>query len=386
VAASPASAGSPRVLFLIRSLNAGGAERQLVTLASELATRGAEVHVALFYGGGVLHRELAHDAQVTIHDLRKNGRWDAIGLLWRFGRVLRRVKPQFVHGYLPDSNLIVLLARAVLPSSRVIWGVRASYMDLTQFDWLARMVFRVTCVLSRFAHLIIFNSSAGRDYHFAHGYRPAKAIVIPNGFDVDVFRPDRVEGAAFRREVGIPANDRVIGIAGRIDPMKDHLTFVRAAGLLALTHPQVRFLIVGDGRSDLRVQVEHEARRLDIDTRLVWAGHRQDMRAAYNGMDVATSSSIGEGFSNVIGEAMACGVACVVTDVGDSGDLVGETGLCVAARDPSALAAAWRTILDGGPDELSRRGVRARARIMEFFSIRALGGRVSAALADVQRD
>lgn len=368
-----AAAGTPRILFLARSLRQGGAERQLVALASGLHQRGWPVTVVCCYGGGIFQADL-ENAGVPVVDLRKRGRWDVVGFLWRLLRVLRKSNAVIVHGYMPLGNLLVLFARAACPRARVVWGVRSSNIDREKRDWLSRLTFRMSCRAARLADSIIANSEAGAAYHAALGYPHKRIKVIPNGIDIHRFRFDAGGRKRVRREWGIADDCILIGLVGRIDPMKDHSTFLQAAALLAGHDAKWRFACVGDGKPDFVQGIKALAERLGLDRRLIWTGSRNDVVEVYSALDLAVSSSCGEGFSNVIAEAMACERPCVVTDVGDSARIVDSCGAVVEAGDPAALAAAIERVGRSleGPAGAARLGAMARTRIVDTYSLESL--------------
>lgn len=373
-AAVAAVPGTTRpILFLARALRRGGAERQLVALACGLHARGWPVTVVCCYGGGGFEAELRR-AGVPLVDLHKRGRWDVVGFLWRLLRALRASNATIVHGYMPLANLLALLARAARPGTRVVWGVRSSVIDRDRRDWLSRLMFRLTCRAARLADSIIANSNAGVAYHVAQGYPHARIKVIPNGIDVQRFCFYAGGRERLRRAWGVADGCTLVGLVGRIVPLKNHPAFLAAAALLAARDPKWRFVCVGGGRPDHVQEVQAIADRLELGTRVTWAGPRDDMAAVYSALDIAVSCSSGEGFANVIAEAMACGRPCVVTDVGDSARIVGPCGGVVAAADPTALAAAVERVgtVMADPGKAAELGAMARARIVETYSLEAL--------------
>jgi glycosyltransferase involved in cell wall biosynthesis len=191
-------------------------------------------------------------------------------------------------------------------------------------------------------------------------------VVIPNGIDTKRFCPDPEARQRIRAEWGVTESEKLIGLVGRLDPMKDHPTFLRAAALLMQEREDVHFVCVGDGPADYRRELHALGEELGLGQRLIWASARGDMPAVYNALDIATSSSYGEGFPNVVGEAMACGVPCVVTHVGDSARIVGETGVVVPPKDPEALAVGWKSSLARDGSEVA---LKARLRVEENFSV-----------------
>lgn len=354
------------ITFLIRSLDYGGSQSQLVALAKELHKRCRCVVVTVFYPGGPLEKELC-EAGVTVRGLNKRGRWDLAGFLLRLVRILYEEKPDVLHGYLGSPNILIALLKPIFPRTRIVWGVRASNMDLDRYDWLARLHYKVERRLSRFADLIIVNSRAGLDHAVANGFPKDKMVVVPNGIDTKRFGPDPEARRRVRAEWGVAESEELVGLVGRLDPMKDHPTFLRAAALLARERGNVRLVCVGDGPADYRRELHMLGEELGLERRLIWAGARGDMSAVYNALDIATSaSSYGEGFPNVVGEAMACGVSCVVTDVGDSAWIVGETGVVVPPRNPEALKTGWKISLGRDKSEMA---LKARRRVEENFSV-----------------
>jgi len=334
---------APHILFLTRSLARGGAERQLVLLAEGLRHRGWRVEVACFYSGGAFQRDLER-AGVLVIDLAKRGRWDLPGFLWRLSRLIRQKQPDIVHGYLPVPNMLSLLARLLSPRTRVVWGIRASIIDLAHYDWLSRLTFWFQCRLSNMATLIIANSTAGLEYHVNHGFPRGKMKVVPNGIDTSRFCFDADGRERMRNAWAVPHSARLVGLIGRLDPMKDHPNFLRAAAKLVVVHSDWWFVCVGDGSTNYRDELARQASALGLTQRLIWAGPCDDMAAAYSALDMAVSSSKGEGFPNVVAEAMSCGKPCVVTDVGDSAMVVGETGVVVPPEDSTALAEGIRRL------------------------------------------
>lgn len=350
---------------MCRSLDIGGTERQIVSLAKGLHQLGHEIAVMVFYANGVLEKEL-HESGIPVIDLRKSGRWDVLPFFMRAVRVVRKLKPDVIHGFLGTSNILTAFLKPIFPNARVVWGVRASNVDLNRYDWLSGMSYRIERQLSRFADLIICNSRAGLEYASTHGYPRERMIVVPNGIDTERFKPDVATRDRIRAQWGVAENEILIGLVARLDPMKDHVTFFRAAAMLVRERPDVRFVCVGDGVGPYKNELYSLASELGLSGRLIWAGARQDMPAVYTALDIATSSSsYGEGFSNAIAEAMACGVPCVVTDVGDSALIVGGSGSVVPPLMPDALCEGFRLTLQRLGSDLRD---ATRAAIVSRFS------------------
>ncbi len=267
-------------------------------------------------------------------------------------------------------NILAVTLKPCLTGARIVWGVRASNMDLSRYDWLSSLAYALECRLARFADCIIANSDAGKRYAVANGFPGDKIIVISNGIDTDYFRPNPEERRQVRTEWGIGEDEILVGLVGRLDPMKDHPVFLEAASHIARERQDVRFVCVGGGSADYAAALKQRAAALGLIKQLIWVGSRDDMPAVYSALDISSSSSsYGEGFSNTVAEAMACGVPCVVTDVGDSALIVGNAGSVVPPGDHSALAAAIQCLTDLPLEERRALGEACRARILSEFSV-----------------
>jgi len=363
---------STRIALLIRSLNYGGAEMQLTVLANGLARSGNAVTVLVFYPNGPLVKRLSPD--VTVRCLEKRGRWDMIGFLSSLFRALDEEQPDVLYGFLPVANLVACLTRLRSPKPKLAWGVRASDVDLARYDWLSGLTYWLERRLSRCPDLIVSNSKSGRRHAVSHGFPDNnRFIVIPNGIDVEHFRPDPRLRSALRAEWGVMPYETLVGMVARLDPMKDYPNFLKAASNLVRRERGLRFVSVGAGPADYEAVLQEQARVLGLNERMIWAGPRGDLPAVYNALDLLVSSSaFGEGFSNVLGEAMACGVPCVATDVGDAREILGDIHTVAPPRNPDALVESVVALLGRLRIDGASLGARARKRIAENYSVEAL--------------
>jgi glycosyltransferase involved in cell wall biosynthesis len=363
-----------KVLFLARQLNIGGAERQLVTLANELAARGHEIVIASYYPGGALAKKL-DSKRVRLISLEKRSRWDLLTLFVKTLKVVREEKPTVLHGWMYTQNVVATFAKLVNPRVKLVWCVRSSNLEPV-LDWAERLAVWLQSVLSRFADRVVVNSLAGLEQAVTDGLPREKMLFIPNGIDTNVFYPNDNERKRIRAEWGIAEGEKVVGNVARFDPIKNHTMFLKAAALVAAARSDVRFVCVGHGRASYLDELKALSRTLGIENRVRWVQAHSDVRAAYNALDVFCSSSLSEGFPNVIGEAMACGRHCVVTDVGDSALVVGDTGVAVPSDNPQAFASGLVQKL-GATETLN---LRARQRILENFTVSHLGDKTEFAL------
>lgn len=361
-----------KLFFLIRSLGHGGAERQLIELVKRLDSTRFEITVATFYDGGALRPELERVSGIRVISLQKKSRWDVVSFLVRLHRAVRGAAPDLIHGYLGIANELALIFGR-LAGARVVWGLRMSQMDYSRHDWATGVSDRIGAGLSRFTDLMIANSHAGRNDYAAAGYRADRITVVSNGIDTARFRPDADARRRVRAEWKVRDGELLVGMVGRINPQKDHANFLRAAAKLAAGRPGVRFACVGDGPAELRDSLDQLARDSGLDGRVLWIRGSNDMTGVNNAFDLATlASAYGEGFPNVIGEAMSCGVPVVATDVGDSALIVGNPGQIVPPRNADALAMAWQRVIELPAAERAALGTAHRTRILNTFSMEHL--------------
>jgi glycosyltransferase involved in cell wall biosynthesis len=363
-----------KILFLGRQLNIGGAERQLVILANELASRGHEVVIVSFYPGGALSEKL-NSSRIRLISLGKGSRWNLFSPYVKLLRIMREERPDVLHGWMHTQNVAATLVRIFHPRVKLFWCVRSSNLEMI-FDWLEVLIVWLQSRLSVFADCVVVNSIAGLEYAVAKGIAREKMLFIPNGIDTNVFYPNEAEGKRVREEWGVGDSEKVIGYVARFDPIKNHTLFLKTAARIAEERPEVRFVCIGQGEDGYVKELKELTRTLGIENKVQWVEARPDVRAVYNALDIFCSASFSEGFPNVIGEAMACGRHCVVTDVGDSKLVVGGTGVAVASNDVEALAAGLVQKLDAG----EALNLRARQRILENFTVAHLGEKTERAL------
>ena len=316
---------------------------------------------------------------VAVHTLgMKRGRPDIFALP-RLIRLFRTLNPTIVQSWLYHADLLSTLAVKFTGLPILVWNVRCSDMELKRYSSLTRKVQRVLAWWSATPAAVIVNSEAGKQQHERLGYRPRRWEVIPNGFDTQRFHPDFSQRLSLRKEWHLP-EDVIIALVARVDPMKDHAAFLEAAQLVARARQNVRFLLIGKGTQTLAPSVAEKG----LTDRVRMLGYRNDIECLLPGVDVlCLSSAFGEGFPNVLGEAMACGIPCVSTDVGDARSIIGATGLIVPVRSPASLAQAIVDLIDRGPAAREQLGRAARARIETDYSLARVVGRYTTLYSDL---
>jgi len=314
-----------KILHLISTLDTGGAETSLFRLVTNMDKESFDNIVVSMTDIGPVGKEI-QTCGVPVYALKmKKGLPDPRGI-WSLYRLIHRLRPDIIQCWMYHANILGLFA---LMKRHLIWNIRCSDMDLARYGPVYRWSVKLGALLSGHPDMIVTNSHAGRITHGTLGYHPKRWEVIPNGFDTDIFKPDPKARSHIRAALDIPEDSIVIGLIARLDPMKDHRNFFNAANVLLASHAHVHFILAGKGVSMSNPGVADLMGSITKKDRFHLLGERDDIACVFAALDIASSSSYGEGFPNTIGEAMATGVPCVVTDVGDSKVIVGDTGIVV---------------------------------------------------------
>lgn len=368
-----------KITLLIRSLNRGGAERQVSVLAREIAARGHDICVAVFYPGAMDDELVASGVRIAY--LGKRSRWDVLGFLQKVTAFVKDEQPDLIYSFLTVGNLISAALKLWRPSLKVVWGVRASAMDVRQYDLAIALSVKLERFLAFVPNGIISNSHAGLE---ALGVpKGQQSAVIANGIDLAAFTADPDARKALRREWGISDRELLIGLVARIDPMKDHETFLAAAAAMRKSRPYLRFVCIGDATTYDRDRLNKLARKYNIED-LLYFSSRPDVITVYAALDLLVlSSAFGEGSPNVIIEAAACGKPTVATDIGACAELVGDPSRLVPPRQPEALAQACLRLIDSPEFGSPKVAADLRERVGQLYSLDHLTDSTLQALTDM---
>lgn len=360
------------VMHVIGDLRIGGAETSLLKLVGLMDPAKVQSHVVVLKDAPSesipIERFTATGA--TVHQLKLHGLPGVSSAAMKLWRLVRAVKPDVVQGWMYHGAIAALASRAAHPrSTAVVWNIRHSLDDLDGETARVRAAIRSGRSLSGFPAAVVYNSKIAALQHESYGYSPKHRHVIPNGFDADLFAPSRESREWLRSELGVPQETMLVGHVGRFHPSKDHAGFLQAAREVLSLGREVHFVLAGQGVDGSNPEFVRLTSGDALLPPVHALGVRSDIPRIAAGLDLLVVSSVAEAFPNVLGEAMACGVPCVTTDVGDSAWIVGDTGLVVAPRSPEKLAAAIVEMLALSAAERRMLGERARARVMSEFSL-----------------
>ncbi|MEQ8200714.1 MAG: glycosyltransferase [Syntrophomonadaceae bacterium] len=358
-----------KIMHVITGLEASGAETMLYKLVSGMDTDVFENIVVSMTDLGPIGIKMQADG-IRVEVLKMTRGMPDPRYIFQLAALMKREKPDLVQTWLYHSDLLGGIA-ARIAGIPVIWNIRqcdprpSGTKNLT---WLAANL--CARLSPRIPTRIIYCSESAQVSHHALGYDVNKFILIPNGFNLDSFHPDPGAYRSVREELHLDSDQLIVGHAARFHPMKDHKTMLAACSIVHESFPNVHFVLCGEGVTEsneelMRQVVDH---RLKSVCHLL--GNRNDMPRLSAAFDIACLSSInGEGFPNVIGESMACSVPCVVTDVGDSAAIVGETGVVVMPGSPTDLAKGLIQMIEMGKMKRNLLGQTARQRVEKYYSL-----------------
>lgn len=375
------------ILHIIVNLSAGGAELMLKRLVLSHQDNPDYVHHVVSLRGLSTVGPQLQQIGVRVEALG----WESpLGFWSAYQRLKQKIcalKPDIVQTWMYHSDLVGGLAARTSGHRRILWGVRIADIGVEMgvsraTGWIRRACARLSrSVPAR----IVYVAESARKVHERLGYDPSKSIVIPNGYTLPPGAPNAA-AAALRAGLALPADTILIGSAGRFNAQKDHRGFVAAAKRVADSDPRARFVMMGRGVDRDNAELTAWVAATGHEDRFHLLGERRDIADWLAALDIFCLHSIGEGFPNVVAEAMGAGVPCVVTDVGDAALIVEDEGLVVPPSDPEGLAKAICSLAALEPNARARLGEKGRDSIAARFSMDVIRRRYEQLYRDLVDD
>lgn len=357
-----------KIIHIITGLGIGGAERSLYNVVCNLNNELFEQIIISLTDLGYWGQRLRAQGYVVISLGMRRGILD-IYKLCTLCRLLNKEHPDCVQTWLHHANVLGLICARLVGIKRVIWNIRCGMLELDQYRFTTKLAFKIGGWLSRWATAIVNNSHASIQEHQAYGYNNKAWIYIPNGFDLEVFKPDSSRYREFRQQFALPHDAIIIGIIARFDPAKDHKTFLRAAALFAPKAHNVYFVCAGRDMNPQNPAMAEFINDTKLTNRLLLLDEVTDVYNLYPALDYITQTSLVEGFPNVLGEAMCCEVECIATAVGETPTLIGDNNFIIPTANPTALAVTWDTVISRPAAIIQRNRQLNRQRMSEHFSL-----------------
>lgn len=357
------------ICLIITGLSTGGAEAMLLKLLQGLdRNRFAPEVVSLTSLGEIGPRIQALGIPVHALGLR-TGQPDALKF-WQLVKLLKRRRPDVVHTWMYHADLLGGLAARLAGVQAVSWGIRQSNLSPEHNKRSTLLVVQACALVSGWLpRKILSCSQRAKEVHVGAGYPEEKMVLIPNGFDLTHFAPSPESRRSVRLELAIPDNSALVGLVARDDPQKNHLGFMEAAAIVHRSAPHCHFLLAGFGIDETNQVLGAAIQSAGLQGHMHLLGRRDDVPRLMASLDLLVSPSHGEAFPNVLGEAMSCAVSCVVTDAGDSAEIVGDTGRVVPVGDMPALAVEIVSLLEMSLEDRQALGLQALQRVQQRYSL-----------------
>jgi len=361
-------------------MNYGGAERQIVNLTRCLVEMGdVEVILGLYRATGELLSELDRMQRVEVVDLDRY-RSGLVATIFSIRKLINSKNISVVHSLLIGPNLLLGVVSLITTVGRLVWGNRVSCFDKRQFGLKGIVATGISLLLARRVDAIISNSQQGHAALEKIGVRSKRNLVVPNGIDTERFSPSEALRNRFREELKVRDSTILVGQVGRIVDWKGHEVFLRASAEIVKSESNVKFVIVGNHDCAWGSHLKTLSNELGLASKIIWVDAREDVECVLNGLDVLTMNSVsGEGFPNIVGEAMATATAVVGSNVGATEELLSDVGIVVTAGDHQSLAHAWLRFINSR-EFRKRAGQSGRRKIYENYSLETVGRRTAEVL------
>ncbi len=369
-----------RILHIISGLGSGGTEGVLTRLVTDSENDLSCGVVSLTDEG--IYAKTIRAANVPVWMARMPGGVPTPHYRRALRDAVREFRPDVVSGWLYRGNMAALSASKDAGGVPIVWNIRHSLHDWKH----ERFRFRFTVLANRWRirrpDIVVYNSHAARNQHREFGFLPRQDTVVPNGFDLERFHPDPIARSRYRQMWGLAEDEIAVGLVARWHPVKNHAGFLEAAAAGLNTNPRAVFILAGEGCDEGNAELMALIARFKLAGRIRLLGRVSGVEQITAALDLSVNASFGEAFSNAVGEALACGVPCLATAVGDSRRIVGDNGWTV---EPEALAEGMAAVLALGRDGLAAKARGARERMEAEYRLDTMRQRFAGIFRAVAR-
>lgn len=360
-----------RVLHIITGLSTGGAENMLLKIISNRDRENFSPYVISLTNKGEIGRKIESQG-VPVFNLDMSLSISIFLKLYRLIKLVRWIRPNVVQTWMYHADLLGGLVAKLFgrDSIKLVWGVRQGNLspDLNKRSTLT--VVRICGFLSCWLpDRIVCCSRNAFAEHTKVGYGSSKLVIIPNGFDLNRFRPNPQARVGLCKELGLIDDVFLVAFVGRDDPQKNIEGFLRVAAIVKDRIQNVAFVMVGSGMNPSHPRLTKLIADYELGKHVYLLDKREDLPDLMAAFDILVSTSFGEAFPNVIGEAMACGTPCVVTNVGESKEIVGNTGKAVESGDMKQLAEKVVDFMNLPGPVRAGMGMDARHRVRQNYRL-----------------
>lgn len=350
-------------MHLIPSLGSGGAEAMLTKLITKNKEKNVSMIVVTLLNNDHFYKEIKNSG-TKIYKLNIFG-----GLLGPFKifyliKIIFREKPDILQTWMYHCDFIGIFIKIIFPKVKVVWNVRHSNLIKKVDKNTTIHLAKILGFLSFVPNHIICGSQAAAEQHIKLGYKKKKIIVIPNGFDTNIFSPNERLRNNTRKDLGVGENMFLIGHIGREKKIKNQKSLIDAFSSIHIKHKNTMLILIGKG-----IKEKYSNHPLVKEKRIILLNEQKEVQQYLRAFDLFVLPSLSEGFPNVLGEAMSCGVPCVSTDVGDSAKIVGNPNLIAQRNSTINLSDKIQYWLNLTYSEKENLKKVSRERILNFYSI-----------------
>ncbi len=357
-----------RIVHIINGLGDGGAEHTLYKVCKyDIKNK----HIVISFKKNGKYFSLLKKLGIKVYCLNAN--FFSIHKFFFLIKLLRSLKPDIAQTWLVHADLIGSIAARLANIKNVVWNVRYSKIEIGKAKLTTILIIKILAKMSYvLPKLIIIVSKKAKKIYEDIGYDKKKLKFIPNGYDLSSFKIDKNQKIKFKKKIKLRKSIPLIGYVARYDPLKDHLNLLYALSLNRLKGVEFLCLLVGTNVNKSKILI-NEIKKLRLNKYVRLLGPTNNISQVMNSLDIHVQSSLSEGFPNVVAEAMGHKTPCIVTNVGDSNEIVGKTGWIVPPKKPIKLAKIIEIALNEvGTKNWRKRCNNARVRIKEKFSIKQM--------------
>lgn len=357
-----------KILHIITGLGSGGAENMLHKFVKYSDKDRYYHEVISLTDEGVMGKKIEAEG-VKVHVLNLNYN-NLLPSLFKAKKICESF--DIINTWLYHADIFGFIVGKILSKKKIIWNVRHSNLDRDANKLSTLKVVKLNSMLSKYINCITYNSHQAYENHLKFGYYDKNSRIIPNGFELDRFKFNKTARIDLRNELSIKENEIVLITIGRWNIQKDYYTLLKALNELKDKNINFKMIMVGTNLDSLNKELNEIINDYELEEHIILLGRRSDIPQLLSASDLYVSSSLGESFSNAIGEAMACELYCVVTDVGDSKKIIGQTGTVVQPRNHIALSQALYDNFEVINKNKNSRNIRARKRIIENYEVNSI--------------
>ncbi|MGL5023155.1 MAG: glycosyltransferase [Cetobacterium sp.] len=355
-----------KIVQIITGLGNGGAETMLYKLLENIDRKKYDIKVISLMDKGIMGPKI-EKLGIEVYTLNMKKGIPSFIIIKKVIRLCKNA--DIIQSWMYHADLLSFIISIFTKPKKLIWGIHHSNLEKDKNKRTTILIAKINSILSKYVTKIVSCSIVATEVHKKIGFDSSKIVTIPNGFSISKFFYIKTAKDELCKELNIDQNKKIFSLVGRWEILKDHENCLKALKILNQKRNDFVLLLCGTGINKNNIKLINIIKENELEDKVYLLDRRDDIPKIMSATDIYLSSSSGEGFPNVIGEAMSCETICVVTDVGDSAYIVGDTGIVIPRKEPQLLSEAIEKVLEYSPEEVIKRKKMARQRIIDNFEI-----------------